>query len=143
MVEFERINYSELNAKQKENYNFQKVSSVLADYGYNCLRLTDDWQGADFIACHKDGEKYLKVQLKARLTIDKKYLDKGVFVAFRDAEFIYIYPHDLFTEKALEIKKTSATIGESSSWELNGRYSWPSPPKWAMSFLKNYRLPNK
>ena len=41
-----KIEYSKLNAKQKENYNFHKVSSALADYGYNSMRLSDDWQGA-------------------------------------------------------------------------------------------------
>ena len=47
-----KIPYKDLNSRQKENYNFQKVAGELADYGFNCLRLTDDWQGADFIACH-------------------------------------------------------------------------------------------
>jgi len=27
-----------------------KVAAALADYGYNSMRLNDDWQGADFIA---------------------------------------------------------------------------------------------
>ncbi len=76
------IRYTELNARQQENYNFQKVSAVLADYGFATLRLTDDWQGADFIAQHIDGETFLKVQLKGRLTFNKKYLGKGLYVAF-------------------------------------------------------------
>lgn len=36
------------------------AAAHLADYGFNCLRLSDDWQGADFIACHIDGNKFLK-----------------------------------------------------------------------------------
>lgn len=59
---FERVTYDSLNARQQEAYNFQKVSAVLADYGFVTIRLTSDWQGADFIAQHKDGE-FLKVQL--------------------------------------------------------------------------------
>jgi hypothetical protein len=35
---------------------------VLADYGFLTMRLSDDWQGADFIAQHIDGA-FLKVQL--------------------------------------------------------------------------------
>jgi hypothetical protein len=38
--------------------------------------LADDWQGADFLAYHKDGFETLKVQLKARLTIDRNYEEK-------------------------------------------------------------------
>ena len=58
-----KILYKNLNAKQKETFNFQKVSAVLADYGYACIRLNDDWNGADFIAQHIDGLNYLKIQL--------------------------------------------------------------------------------
>ena len=58
---FDRVPYEKLNSRQKENYNFAKVSARLADCGFNCLRLSDDWQGADFIACHIDKETFLKV----------------------------------------------------------------------------------
>ena len=43
---FDKVNYHSLNAKQKENFNFQKVSTAFADYGFNCIQLTDDWNGA-------------------------------------------------------------------------------------------------
>jgi hypothetical protein len=49
MMNLKSIRYSDLNAKQKENYNCQKVSAVLADYGFVTLRLTDDWKSADRI----------------------------------------------------------------------------------------------
>ena len=61
---FERISYSDLKSKQQENYNYHKVSSQLADFGFSTIRLTDDWQGADFIAQHIDGSTFLKVQIK-------------------------------------------------------------------------------
>ncbi len=59
----DRIQYANLNAKQKETYNFQKFSSILADYGFATLKLNDDWNGADFIAQHINGENYLKILL--------------------------------------------------------------------------------
>lgn len=55
MPQFPRINYDDLNARQKENYSFQKESGILAEYGFVTLRLTDDWEGADFIAHNIDG----------------------------------------------------------------------------------------
>jgi hypothetical protein len=70
----EKINYNDLNSKQKENYNYHKVAAALADYGYDSMRLNNDWQGADFIAVKDD--EMLKVQLKGRFTIDKKYIGK-------------------------------------------------------------------
>ena len=45
---FQRINTDELNGRQKEIYNFQKSAALLADYGFNCIKLADDWNGADW-----------------------------------------------------------------------------------------------
>ena len=71
---FQRINPDELNGRQKEIYNSQKSAALLADYGFNCIKLADDWNGTDFLAHHFDGTTTLRVQLKARLTIDQKYV---------------------------------------------------------------------
>jgi hypothetical protein len=49
------------------------VAALLADNGFNCIKLADDWQEAYFIAYHKDGNDTLKVQLKPRPIIEKKY----------------------------------------------------------------------
>ena len=134
---FERVRYGDLNSRQKENYNFQKVAGRLADYGFNCLRLTDDWQGADFIACHIDGETFLKVQLKGRLTIDKKYIGKGIYIAFLLGDDCYVYPHDEFLEGLIE----RGALGEQSKlWQEQGTRSWPRPPSWAIQTLSEYRI---
>ena len=77
-MKLKKIGYS----KQKEIFNFQKVAGLLADYGFNCIKLADDWQGADFLAYHVDGKSTLKVQLKSRPTISKKYRGKAIFMAF-------------------------------------------------------------
>ena len=81
-MRLKRITYDELNSKQREIYNFQKLAARLADYGFNCIKLDDDWQGADFLAYHKDGSTTLKVQLKARAVISKKYRGKDLYLAF-------------------------------------------------------------
>ena len=60
-MKLEKVQYEDLNSKQQEIYNFQKVAAVLADFGFNCIKLADDWQGADFLAYHKDGDQTLKV----------------------------------------------------------------------------------
>jgi hypothetical protein len=134
---FERVRYDDLNSRQKENYNFQKVAARLADYGFNCLRLTDDWQGADFIACHMDGETFLKVQLKGRLTIDKKYVGKDIYIAFLLEDDCYVYPHDEFLE---ELKERGSLGEQSNLWREKGVRSWPRPPAWAIQTLCEYRI---
>ena len=119
---FNRIEYGNLNSRQKENFNFQKVAAELADYGFNCMWLNDDWQGADFIACHIDGSTFIKVQLKGRLTLDKKYNDKEIYIAFNQDGQWYIYPHDQLQAELLEMGLMSG----STSWDENGGYSWPN-----------------
>ena len=99
-MEFTKVNYQELNAKQKENYNYHKVASALADYGYDSMRLNNDWEGADFIAVM--GDDMLKVQLKGRFTIDKKYIGKDLYVAFLESNAVKIYNHDLLVQELSE-----------------------------------------
>ncbi|MGB3317241.1 MAG: hypothetical protein WBB85_22875 [Albidovulum sp.] len=134
---FEEIDYRDLNSRQKENYNFQKVAARLANYGFNCLRLTDDWQGADFIACHIDGETVLKVQLKSRLTIDKKYVGKAIYIAFLNHADCFLYPHDAFLNALIERGSLTET---SRLWDEEGRRSWPRPPVWATQLLQQYKV---
>jgi len=121
-MNLKKIIYAELNSKQKENYNFHKVASALADYGYNSMRLNDDWQGADFIAVKDDD--MLKIQLKGRFTIDKKYIEKDIFISFLEEGKVKIYKHD----DALKLIPENVKI--SKSWSVVGSYSWGKTPKY-------------
>ena len=121
-MNLKKIIYTELNSKQKENYNFHKVASALADYGYNSMRLNDDWQGADFIAVK--GDDMLKIQLKGRFTIDKKYIRKDIFISFLEEDKVKIYNHD----DALKLIPENVKI--SKSWSEVGGYSWGKTPKY-------------
>lgn len=121
MKNLQKIIYQDLNSRQKENFNFQKVAAHLADYGFNCLRLSDDWQGADFIACHIDGDTFLKVQLKGRLTIDRQYSGKNIYIAFFEDGQWYLYPHDAVMDHILK----NSQVGNSQSWRQRGSYNWP------------------
>jgi frataxin-like iron-binding protein CyaY len=114
-----KIEYKNLTAKQKELFNFQKIASKLADYGFNCIKLADDWQGADFLAYHIDGETTLKVQLKSRITIDKKYQNKNIWIAFPHNENWYLVHHDhLVKQIGLHTKWLN-----SPSWTKEDGYS--------------------
>src|SRR2546423_4011798 len=97
-----RIHYKDLDARQKENYNYQKLAAVLADYGFVTMRLSSDWKGADLIAQHIEGDTIL-VQLKARLTFCQKYIGKGLYIAFPRRGDWYLYPHDNFLAKVNSI----------------------------------------
>lgn len=120
-MSFQKVEYEKLNARQKENYNFHKVAARLADFGFTCVRLSDDFEGADFIALHIDGQTMLRVQLKARMTIDRKYCGKDLHIAFRLGTRVFLYPHDVMVEGLL----IATDIGSTTSWRAGGVYTWP------------------
>jgi hypothetical protein len=135
-MQLTKIKYVELNAKQKESYNFQGISAVLATYGFNTIRLSDDWQGADFIAQHIDGEQFLKIQLKGRLTIDKKYIGKNIYICFRENKQWYLYSHDEF----LAWLKSNTTFETSDTWQTHGSYHWSYLNKTLSQHLRQFAL---
>ena len=137
-MHLQKIPYSSLNARQKETYNFQKVAGALADYGFACIKLNDDWQGADFIAQHIDGNSYLKVQLKGRLTFDKKYVGKDLWICFPYQSHFYLFNHDKMLDSMLQ--RYTNTMAVSRSWTEHGMYSWNSLSKEVLGMLEEWRL---
>lgn len=135
-VAYERYPYQKLNPRQQEAYNFQKVSAVLADYGFVTIRLSSDWRGADFIAQHIDGITFLKVQLKGRPSFDKKYLDRDLFICFCHAGTWFLYPHDAVLTQVL----AAGLLEGTQSWDTNGQYHFPTLTKQLKVLLEPYRL---
>lgn len=133
---FKPVEYGRLTARQKENFNFQKISAALADYGFATLRLTDDWNGADFLAVHIDGLTVLQVQLKGRLTFAKKYRGKNVWIGFPEAGRWFLYPHD----ELLDIALRSTSIQSTNSWEHKGLYSFPYLTEQMKTLLDRYAV---
>ena len=135
-LHLELIRYSSLNPRQKENYNYQKLSALLADYGFVTMRLSDDWNGADLIAQHVNGDTFLKIQLKSRLTFCERYIGKGIYVAFRRGKDWYLYPHDEMLEKVHEIVKFRHT----ASWANDGVQSFAKLSKPLLQILNPYQI---
>ena len=139
---FEPVSYHDLNPAQQENYNYHKVSARLADFGYTTIRLHDDFQGADFIAKHIGDKKLLKVQLKGRLTFDKKYRrgesEDKIHIAFPEGQDWYLYPHDDVFDT---ITSQLGIIEGTKSWRDNGTYHIGSLTDEQQQILEPYRLP--
>jgi frataxin-like iron-binding protein CyaY len=116
---FEKVHYGDLNARQKELFNYHKIAATLADYGFNCMKLADDWQGADFLAYHVNGARTLKVQLKSRVTIQRKYCDKDIWIAFPHKGYWYLIEHSHLIDKV----KDHTDWLDSISWKEHHGYS--------------------
>lgn len=135
-MKLKKVNYSKLNRKAQETYNFQKLSGILVDYGYATNWLNVDLKGADFIAVHFNGIDILKIQLKSRITIDKKYLKKNIHITFPYKGIFFLVPHD----KLVTIIKNTTGWQKSTSWIKNGGYSSKSIPENLLIALIKYKL---
>ena len=139
-MKFEKVEYDSLSARQKELYNFQVVAGKLAEYGFNCIKLSDDWHGADFLAYHKDGIETLKVQLKSRVLISSKYQDKDIWMCFPDGSATdpkwYLVPHD---ELVVIVGNCTSWL-ESGSWTKFGQYSSRSPSRQLLNALSDFAI---
>ncbi len=137
-ITFKKVQYQDLNSRQKEAYNFQKASSVLADFGFVTIRLSNDWNGADFIAQDRDGKTFHKVQLKGRLTFDKKYRDEDLYICFRDGEHgpWYMYNHADLLSKVLEAGQIKGT----KTWDEGKPYHFPVLSQDIKKLLVPYRI---
>jgi hypothetical protein len=137
-ITFEKIRYQELNSRQQEAYNFQKVSGVLADFGFLTIRLSNDWNGADFILQDRDGKTFHKVQLKSRLTFDKKYEDKDLYICFRDGVDgpWYMYNHADLLKKVLD----HGQIAGTKTWDEEKPYHFPVLSEDMKSLLRPYLI---
>lgn len=132
---FKKVDYKDLNAKQKESYNYQKISAVLADYGFITIPLANDWNGADFLAVPTEGE-VLKVQLKGRLTFMKKYMNKNLYICFRNNQDWYIYPHD----ELIKELDGDLNLFNTPSWTNEGSYSFPKVSVKVLKILEKYKV---
>ena len=135
-MKMEKVLYSELSAKAQESYNFHKLSAILADYGFSSNWLNVDFESADFIATHFNGIDIIKVQLKGRLTIDKKYIGKEIHIAFPYENQFYMIPHD----HLIEVIQNATQWLNSKSWTENGAYSTGNPSKELLSIIEDFKL---
>jgi hypothetical protein len=101
------------------------------------MRLTDDWQGADLIAQHIDGETFLRIQLKGRLTFRAKYRGKHLFIAYPEGEDWYLYPHDDLLDK---IFVGTDIIADTVSWRERGGYSIGKLSNEMRQLLEPYKI---
>ncbi len=103
-----------------EVINRQRLIALAMERGYNAfLPVYDD--GIDLILCREHGRggsaDLVKVQLKSRWTIHRKYLGRDIWIAFPDGGDWYLAPHDQLVKLADEAGFTT-----SASWTENGSY---------------------
>jgi hypothetical protein len=148
---FAKIDYTSLNAKQKEVHNFHHIAAVLARHGYASYPIRDDWNGGDMIARHMTDatREMLTIQIKGRVTFDQKYQNKNLWIGFphqsagtADEGVIYVYPHDEILARYGQVRtaKGKQRLEQTGAWQKDGLYSLGNPPRDLLEILARYRL---
>ena len=106
----------------------------MAEYGFTTILLNDDWNGADFIALHFNKKSIIKIQLKGGLTFNKNYIGKDLYIAFREKNIWYLYPHDFL----LECFKKETKPEIDKKWKEKGTYFNTKLSKWMKEMLSEF-----
>ena len=78
----------------------------------------------------------MKVQLKGRLSIEKKYKGKNLFMTFPCKGSWYLVEHD----QLVDLVEQNANWLNTTSWKDRGIYNSAAPNKHLLEALKNYKL---
>ncbi len=117
--------------------NCQKISAVLADYGFNCIRSADNRNSTDLLVLHMPSGNMLPSLLKSRLTLAGKYGGKGLWMAFPFSEDRYLPGHDRLRDIVGE--RTPAL--ENKSWQQDVLLSSSAPTTDLLEGIEPYRIP--
>ena len=115
-----------------EVINRNIVVTLALRMGFNAFLPVYD-NGIDFILYRAADDRILKVQLKSRWTIDRKYLGRDLWIAFPAGEEWYLAPHDEL------VKSAPASVLASRAWKA-GAYSTAKPSAATLERLADRRL---
>ena len=95
--------------------------------------------GVDFMLYREEDDLFIKVQLKSRWTVDRKYLGRNIWIAFpnqeRNLQQWYLAPHDRMVEHGRN------SHGNTSSWKDGLYHKTPLPQAW-LQLYEEFRVEN-
>ncbi len=112
-----------------------EFSRLAAQAGFTIQVASTD-SGVELLLAHAGDTAPRRVQLKGRWTIDRRNLDRDVWVAFPDAGKWYLIPHSVMVSFA---KREGVT--ETASWIENGLYHRPQLSRASVSDYARYQFP--
>ncbi len=125
---------SRYRTQVREVINRNALVSLALESGYIAYLPVYDG-GVDFILYREEDGDLRKVQLKGRWYIDRKYVERDIWIAFHDRGCWYLAPHD-------ELVKLGEQFGftQTRSWIDVGAYSCPTPSRAMVEALAPYRM---
>ena len=136
-VLWNRVAYEDIKrGKPQEAYNYAKVASVLADYGFECQHYWNDVNGADFIAHNAELGVTLPIQQKSAMQVEPKYRGKGLWIVFQWCRVWYLIKHD----ELWDIIANNTTAMQTKSFQKEQRVFKHKPSKELKALLEPYCL---
>ena len=127
-----------LNNRSIEMQNRLNLINVAFEDGYVAYLPVVD-EGIDLILYRKKDQDIIKVQLKSRWTINKKYVGHDICIAFPEGKKWYLAPHDAMVKIAEDLKFAVGT----QSWNRDdGEYHIKSMGKKLGKAMQNYLFPS-
>jgi len=122
-----------LSAQAIERININSLTAeLMARKWHVYLPVYDD--GIDMLATCDEGATLLRIQLKSRWSINRKYSDRQIEIAFHEAGIWYLVPHDHAVEIGRELGYT-----DTQSWK-RGSYTVGRMSKKLSALMMPYRL---
>jgi len=127
--------YMLFDSKSQEAFNTAQLGAVLARDQEYLLPLRFDSNGADVLAYNASSCETRAIQIKARVTIHKRYCGKNLWIAFPHwiddvQQDWYVVPHDVLVKLWGADKLKNGNGGQWSS----------TPPKGLLVKLIEYRV---
>jgi hypothetical protein len=108
-----------LSAKAIELLNMHELTAELMARGWNVYLPVYD-EGIDLLATRNDVSEVIRIQLKSRWSIDRKYVGRPIEIAYKDRGTWYLAPHEamvLAGEQEGYCAQTSWT-GDKGMWNV-------------------------
>jgi hypothetical protein len=98
-----RTKFLTFDSKSKEAFNTAQLGALLARRQEYLLRLPFDSNGADILAYNPETLQTIPIQIKSRMSTSKKYVGKGIYIAFpvwtsETCQHWYLLEHDTLVE---------------------------------------------
>lgn len=127
-------NTDRYRSQKREVVNRNTIVTLALGQGFNVFLPVYDG-GIDFIFYHEGNNDLRHVQLKSRWAVHRKYIGRGIWIAFPISGEWYLVPHDKMVNY-LEAKSS----GTSVSWTKYGSYSSGKPSKATIEAFQEYRF---
>ena len=122
------------SAQVREVINRNTVVSLALEQGFNAFLPVYDG-GIDFILYRESDGATRNVQLKARWTIERKYVGRNIWIAFPHENDWYLMQHD----EMLKVAEAEG-VTQTASWLQGSAYSRPRLSKTQLVQCEPYRF---